>query len=367
MEPVNAFEQSQAACAAERPRLAVKVGDRVCCVDRDEGIRECGTVLAVTPSGGIQVRWDQSGESWTHDRSATLSLAPAWARAECEYCHGSGVAAISNGGWAKDTLIECSTCREASGPARYDVVDCRSCRATGGTESDPCDDCDGAGRVLKQVHGYYEQFAADVPAAPKGEPLPNLLAARERLLVWATELTEHLRERPAHARGSYLHADSLRDDLIVLAAALAEHQDQLDEAGSARELQADQRDEETARLHEHLADVERERDQYKAALAAEQRMREQDAAERAALHDHCQQLSAENEEIRSENGALKVEAEAMRASVDEATQSILDAGVALTEARAEAKLLAEKVFEAGAMIEKLNAELLRRMTARGVA
>jgi phage-related minor tail protein len=210
--------------------------------------------------------------------------------------------------------------------------------------------------VLESAHGSYEAVG-DQPAQPKGEPLPSLTDAQERVLDWARTLAAHLQQDGAHTRFPW--ATAMRDDFVLIAAALEHHADQADE---------------TAELRAHAAtleaDLETERQRVERLQTQLKEAREGASVLKAAIeieHKMRAQLSAENEEQRSELGALRVEAEATRVAIDGATQAILDAGVELTAARAEAHLLGQKMAEAAETIDKLNRALLERMSARGVA
>jgi hypothetical protein len=204
---------------------------------------------------------------------------------------------------------------------RYTTPTCRACRGAGFTRTAStrveCGACNGAGATVERAHGTYEPVVEGVEPELRGRELADLPELRTRLLEWARSLAESV------ANGTPLSRDEalmLRDELVLHVEALDQHQERVDE----RELQDDLRDDEMQRLHEHIAEVERERDEMKAALAAEQRMREQDAAELQALADV--------------HGELIVQAVQLR----------------------------ETTRQAQEMIEKLQAELLLR-SERGVA
>lgn len=409
--PVSAFEQTQQLAAdlraareqpaAEPPRLAAKVGSRVLCVDREEGIRECGTVLAVTPSGGLKVRWDDDGhENWTHDRSPTLYLLPDFSQPDCARCGGEG-REVLDAGESSEREVDCWDCvfADAAEP-RYDTLPCSRCHGVGtlperhherdGECRQDCDDCAGTGCTVERVTGSYELGHGQTEPQLKGEPLPALSALPERLLDWAQHAAEFLRQ-PA-ARALFPFADAMRDDLVLLAHAVEHHADHLVEERTARELRDDARDDELVAAVDHARDLETELElerqrverlqaQLKealdgaaalsAALKLEHAMREQDAVTRAELVDgHAAELAAErqqNEALRSEVAMLRVDIEALRVAHD------LAAGERDVLAEAHGKLVvdATRLLDANKAaaetIEKLNAALLVRMTARGAA
>lgn len=264
---------------------------------------------------------------------------------------------------------------EPGRPQSYEARACDSCDGRGRDErdGDPCIDCEGLGRtvVLRSVQDGGELLAQSV----------TLLAMALRAIV-TNDLEVTSPELP-----SWLL------DRLTLHAYAAEQLHRRDHAhvvelNAALELERQRYEEQGARLR--LAQTE---------LALKRQLREQDAltareltaahaqlqTDLAALHDHCQQLSTENEELRSEAGALRVEAEASRVAVADAERAVvavaLEAGVELSTVRAERDAIAAQhgllviesmrlkisALDAAETIEKLNAELLKRMTIRGVA
>ena len=171
------------------------------------------------------------------------------------------------------TQALCAAARElkAVPVARFDALPCTGpCHGTGERRvreqlsgglsqvcSEQCDECRGAGAVVLEQHGSYA--LADGRTQQKGEPLPALHQLPERLLDWARTLAAHLQQDGA--RNRFPDAASMRDDLVLLAFAVEHECDQVGEAGAARELESDKRDDEGRALGEYVRTLEDERDE----------------------------------------------------------------------------------------------------------
>lgn len=243
----------------------------------------------------------------------------------------------------------CAAAREQPAARPAFTETCSTCAGAGGHMScghwHACeaDECQGTGVVV-------ELPPTGVQVVLLGERLRRLVADDHTTVVPALTHEQHVDVAVAAALIEQLHVRAARADLA----------DELEAALEQERVRVE-------RLQTQLREALEGNAVLKGALEAEHKAREQHDAELAGIHDHGQQLSTENEELRSELGALKVEREAMRVAVDEATQAILDAGASLSQARAEAKLLGEKVQEAAGTIEQLQRALLERMAVQGVA
>lgn len=211
----------------------------------------------------------------------------------------------------------------AAEPDRFEARPCPLCDARGDDRhGDACEQCDGAGVELHRVTGSYEPVG-DQPAQLKGEPLPSLADARQRLLDWAQSLTQHRQAVLPHHR--YTWTDEQRDDLVLIAAALEDHADRADEAAEYREIKQDALEErhaaDLAALEQHQAELE-------AALETErQRVEQLQAQLKAALegaatlkvalqmeHRMREQDSVTIGDLTDANTALRGELSARRAS-----------------------------------------------------
>jgi len=279
---------------------------------------------------------------------------------------------------------------EPGRPQSYEARVCDSCEGHGRRDEfapDPCNDCDGLGRtvVLRSVQDGGELLAQSV----------TLLAMHLRALgindlqCTKPELPGWLLDRLAlHAYAAEQLARRDQQHVVELTAALELERQRYEEQGARmrkeRDAARDERDELERKLeHAHQAECCAEYATGSGMHADEcpWEIATARAADLAALHHHTRQLSSENEELRSDVGALRVEAEASRAAVADAQQAVLDAGVELSSVRAERDAIAAahgflvvesmrlkiKALDAAETIEKLNAELLQRMSARGVA
>jgi hypothetical protein len=246
---------------------------------------------------------------------------------------------------AECDCVDCDRPSRAAAP-RFTTPTCRACNGAGFTRTastrTECGACNGAGVTLEPAHGAYEPVVEGEEPELLGRELASLSQLRERLLSWVGALAE------AATNGEPLSIDTslmLRDELVLHAAALDEHMERADEAASERELRDDLRDDELQRLHEHVADVEREREEYRVALAAEQKLREQDAAtighqrvEMEAMRVERDAAVAERSTVEAAHGILIVQALQYRTERDEtlAQNKTLALQLALKSARGAA-------------------------------